>query len=375
MFKPDDSSLISGHWAIKEDARIVLKNGESITTLGRGVTVNLAAGSSINNLPVVEGNFTLEEGAELILNSATFTTSNDFYAGGRLGGLDGTIQVIGTLYNGTQGGLTNAILTGNLTINANGGVVSTAWTAPGDSPGTITINGDFTQTDTGTLQIEVFGAEAGTEYDQLIVNGTATLGGTLHIIPNIDFPDSSLFVPLVATTVEGVFDRIIVENKSARETYDVSKMETGIQISPTTLSVSSFAEFQNALFSDDDIIDETIGLTTSDPDGDQFSNLLEYAMDLNPWVTNKNPMEVNFEPAAIEGFSRVKVKFPWAKDMTDVDYVIQISPDMTVWSDLSSTVEDTIDEGTHELLTVGADIDVVVTGRLFVRVLVNQKEL
>ena len=53
----------------------------------------------------------------------------------------------------------------------------------------------------------------------------------------------------------------------------------------------------------------------------------KYAMDLNPWVINENPMIVEFEPDEIAGFDGVTVTFPWAKGMTDVSYVIQISSD------------------------------------------------
>ncbi|MCZ6674304.1 MAG: hypothetical protein O7C75_15355, partial [Verrucomicrobia bacterium] len=65
----------------------------------------------------------------------------------------------------------------------------------------------------------------------------------------------------------------------------------------------------------------------------------------------------------------------WAKDMTDVDYVIQVSPDMSIWNNLVSAVEDTIDEGTHDILTVSASIDPPASERLFVRIQVTQKEL
>ena len=58
----------------------------------------------------------------------------------------------------------------------NGGLVS-----PGESPGTITVNVDYTQEATGTLEIELGGTESETQYDQLIVTGAAALDGTLNI--------------------------------------------------------------------------------------------------------------------------------------------------------------------------------------------------
>ena len=59
--------------------------------------------------------------------------------------------------------------------------------SPGHSPGSITINGNYTQTSNGTLNMEIAGLNAGSQYDQLIVNGTATLDGTLKLTMLNDF--------------------------------------------------------------------------------------------------------------------------------------------------------------------------------------------
>ncbi|MEY2562489.1 MAG: hypothetical protein QOH88_682 [Verrucomicrobiota bacterium] len=53
--------------------------------------------------------------------------------------------------------------------------------APGFSPGKITIEGNYFQGANGVLNMEIGGTAPGTEYDQLKVNGTATLAGTLNI--------------------------------------------------------------------------------------------------------------------------------------------------------------------------------------------------
>ncbi|MCI0462329.1 MAG: hypothetical protein L0Z62_35705 [Gemmataceae bacterium] len=70
-------------------------------------------------------------------------------------------------------------LTGNTTIHAD--VVNVGRVAPGDSPGIITINGNYVQSG-GTLDIETQGTNPATpDFDQLIVNGTVTLAGTLNV--------------------------------------------------------------------------------------------------------------------------------------------------------------------------------------------------
>jgi hypothetical protein len=47
----------------------------------------------------------------------------------------------------------------------------------GSSPGLLTVNGSYSQSPTGALAIKLNGTAAGTQYDQLRVNGTVNLGG------------------------------------------------------------------------------------------------------------------------------------------------------------------------------------------------------
>jgi len=64
----------------------------------------------------------------------------------------------------------------NGTVNNLGGTIM-----PGSSPGDLTINGDYTQGSAGILALELGGTTPGAQYDQLVVNGNATLGGTLQV--------------------------------------------------------------------------------------------------------------------------------------------------------------------------------------------------
>src|SRR5262249_31017005 len=84
-------------------------------------------------------------------------------------------MVVGTMVitGGTVGG------TGTIT----GNVLNTSGTfGPGSSPGILTINGDYTQSASGVLNIEIGGTIAATpDFDQLIISGKATLDGTLNV--------------------------------------------------------------------------------------------------------------------------------------------------------------------------------------------------
>jgi len=67
-------------------------------------------------------------------------------------------------------------LTGTGTIN--GDIVNNGTIEPGQSPGTLEIEGDYTQGEDGELVMEVGGTEAGA-YDPFLVEGDATLEGEL----------------------------------------------------------------------------------------------------------------------------------------------------------------------------------------------------
>ena len=59
---------------------------------------------------------------------------------------------------------------------------NSAVVAPGNSPGIITVDGNYTQNLSGALNVEIAGSNPATpEFDQLIVNGTVTLGGALSV--------------------------------------------------------------------------------------------------------------------------------------------------------------------------------------------------
>jgi hypothetical protein len=74
-------------------------------------------------------------------------------------------------------------LTGSGTVNGNlvnAGIVSPGVAGPSPSAATLTINGDYTQTLAGALNIKLGGTTAGS-FDQLNVSGLATLDGALNV--------------------------------------------------------------------------------------------------------------------------------------------------------------------------------------------------
>jgi hypothetical protein len=87
----------------------------------------------------------------------------------------------GTVLGGTLLNIGGGTLTGTGTIQA--AVVNSGVTSPGGSPGTLSIGPgqNYQQADSGILRIELGGSNPGTQSDQLIVGGNASLGGTLEL--------------------------------------------------------------------------------------------------------------------------------------------------------------------------------------------------
>ena len=172
------------------------------TNHGNGVIVDSNGFSS-----TLSGVFSGAGGLRKINPGRIVLTNNNIYTGdtnidgGELR-VDGSIASANTLIN--PGGL----LTG--TGFTSGNVSNHGMLSPGDSPGTFTIGGDYTQFVDGTLQIEVAGRNAG-EFDLLAVGGAANLSGRLQIVRlnNFVFQRGDRFAILTAGGgVNGVFSPV-----------------------------------------------------------------------------------------------------------------------------------------------------------------------
>jgi len=126
--------------------------------LGGNTTANISSGA------------TVEFNNRLDLNSNTLTKTG----AGTLAINNNVLTGVGTVncQQGTCGG--TGTVSGDL--NNNGGTVS-----PGNSPGILTVDGNYTQNSGGTLALEIGGLTPGQEHDKLVVTGTADLNGTVAV--------------------------------------------------------------------------------------------------------------------------------------------------------------------------------------------------
>jgi hypothetical protein len=87
----------------------------------------------------------------------------------------------GTLHVGGLADIQGGVVSGTGTLD---GTVQNAGTLIAGSvgqPGVLTITGDLIETAGGTLYLEIGGPNAGTDQGQLVVNGAATLDGSLTV--------------------------------------------------------------------------------------------------------------------------------------------------------------------------------------------------
>jgi T5SS/PEP-CTERM-associated repeat protein len=142
------------------------------------------------------------------------------YNGGLVTAAGGiTIGPLGTVWgNGTLGTLGATV--------TNGGLV-----APGSSPGAMYIQGNFTQTAGGTLQIEI----QNSANDKLDVRGTLILGGTLDVVLNGFVPSGTHSFDILDWTggISGTFSTLQLPTMNDTLIWDTSQLYTSGILSVT----------------------------------------------------------------------------------------------------------------------------------------------
>jgi large repetitive protein len=193
----------TGSYTIPGGVTLAVSNASNPSTLSRTITNN---GGTITYTPAVNvltlSNGTIDNSGTLDLQSdvgiaAVGTAAINNIAGGTLVRSAGTttevidppvsnagtilLQAANTKFSGglTQTAGSTTLGPGNLagTIAINGGILNGSGTITGSA---MTITGDYTQTSTGVMNVELNGTTAGTQYDQVDVSGNVTLDGTLN---------------------------------------------------------------------------------------------------------------------------------------------------------------------------------------------------
>ena len=124
-------------------------------------------------------------------------------------------------------------------INVQGGTV-----APGNSPGPLSISGDYIQGAAATLQIELGGTVRGDEYDALIVDGNVTLDGGLDVLSIDGFVpavgDAFDILDFTPANLGGSFSTVNLPSLAAGLAWDQSSLYTSgellVSLAPSQIS-------------------------------------------------------------------------------------------------------------------------------------------
>lgn len=174
-YKAGSNSGLVGNLLTLGNGGVVVANGTSIAhdvaLTGTGGVFNTTANTTVSGAIGGTGGLWKNGAGTLTLGGINSYTGNTNIEAGTLianGTLTSTVRI---LKNGTLGGAVT--ITGSLT--------NLGTFAPGNSPGTVNVTGNYLEA--GTLDIEVWGLTAGTQHDQVLVSGTATFqaGSNLKI--------------------------------------------------------------------------------------------------------------------------------------------------------------------------------------------------
>ncbi len=174
----NSGNLIQGSGFIGDDG-LNFVNGPFGSLLANGSvgTLNVGAGG---------GTFT-NNGTVKVASGSTLKVTADAngFVQSQVGGTVPTTEVDGSLMAPHGVNIQAGLLEGNGTITGN--VVSAGTVHPGNSPGILTIIGNYEQRSSGIFAVTLAGLTPGTGYSQLQVGGSAALDGTLAVSLASDF--------------------------------------------------------------------------------------------------------------------------------------------------------------------------------------------
>ena len=206
-------NLAGATFSIESDDAWTRSNG-FITVVNEGTIVKAGTdGQTTISLPFApfnnDGEIRVESGTLLLSIGSSGGNSTDT---GLYRVFEGASLRFGGPGGATRTFTTDASIEGTGTVELGGTIRFSGTIRPGASPGTLAVTGDLPalQSD-GVLDIEMGGAIAGTDFDQLVVSGAATLGGVLRVTLTDGFTPSlgdRFQILAAAGGATGAFDQL-----------------------------------------------------------------------------------------------------------------------------------------------------------------------
>ncbi len=220
-------------------------------SLGDAEIQTITGTTTLNATTVVNGRFTKSGAGKLDLRSPLFAAGGTVISQGILA-VNSVLTSPSVLvsHGATLQGV--GLIIGNVT---NSGTV-----APGNSIGTLTIDGNYTQRSNGTLQIEI---GSPSNHDVLVVSGTAKLSGTLEIASLGYGPEYGDQIPfLVAGKITGKFNQIEMPQSDLYRGRFLDADGIGVLlVAPTSYTLVANTPNEHSVAR---ALDEWIGIETGD---------------------------------------------------------------------------------------------------------------
>ncbi len=281
---------------------ITIEGSLTITGAG-GLTFSTGAQIINNGTMDVQSNTSVGNTNGSIVNNGTFTRSTStgsatiaspFANNGTISVQTGTISFSDTLKNNLTAEIngigTFTTPTGNRFIN-NGAV------APGVSLGILSINGNYPQTTSADLNIEIGGYQVGSERDSIFISSQAQLDGTLNIqfINNFLPSVGDVFTIMRYASRAGQFSQVNFSNNVAGQ---IQYLSNGAQVLITSGGVNqSPIAVDDAAQTDEDIsVNINVLANDSDPDNDPLS-ITSFTQPLNGNAVQAGDSSITYTPA------------------------------------------------------------------------------
>lgn len=131
----------------------------------------------------------------------------------------------------------------------------------------------------------------------------------------------------------------------------------------------AYSIWQEAFFTPAELGDSAISGPIVDLDGDGLTNLMEYALNLNPRIFDDS----NNVPTASEVGGKLAITFDRWKKAVDVSYGVEMSTNLVDWIDVTGNVVSVVDNGDGtERVTIVDDLLLLSVNRRFVRIRVTE---